>query len=239
MKHAHLCLFLTMLLLLSLSAAPAQAINRAELPTMTMKPLLREGELRRLYTEEGAFLCPDGLYFGMSLEEAIDLLPLSETMRRGEEAFDERKVVVVPDSGFVTLKPFIYYAFEEIDAALELTLEFNGDHELFGYWLSGVPMKLEDMSDSDKEIAPMRLQRMIDVFSNAAKPLVEKGPEDLEALDFRYFEDGGQLRVFFPMEKGTFCQVSANLFQNTFVYNIGIGCLEDWSAVAGIIENLR
>ena len=107
MKHAHLYLFLTILLLLALAAAPAQALTRAELaelPVLTMKPIVREGDLRRLYTEEGAFICPDGLFFGMPLEDAVELLPLSETMRPGEEAFDERKYSEAAN-GYVTLTP--------------------------------------------------------------------------------------------------------------------------------------
>ena len=70
-------------------------------------------------------------------------------------------------------------------------------------------------------------------------PFIEKGPEDIDSLDFAYFEAGGQLRAFFPMDDGTFCQISANVFRDTFIYNIGIGRLEDWPAVSGIIEGLK
>ena len=237
MKRTHLRLFLTMLLLLAFASIPAQAMRGMEPPTITMKPIVRTGDLSSLFSETG-FACPEGFSFGMSLDDAIEALPLSDTMRPGEEAFDPRKYGELPDNGYATLSPFVYYAFEEIDDALELELEFNAKHELFGYWLVGIPEKLEDMSDSDREIAPMRLRRVIEIFSNAAEPLVEKGPEDLTSLDFSYFESGNRLRVFFPMED-TFCQVSANVFQGTFIYNIGIGKTADWYAVGGIIEELQ
>ena len=238
MKRTYYCLLVTALLLVAL-AIPAQAATSKNPPTVPMNPIIREGDLRRLYTEEGAFICPDGLYFGMSLDDAVELLPLSETMRPGEEAFDPRKYSELPDTAYATVNPFIYYTFEEIDDVLELVLEFNAQHELFGYWLSGFPMKLEDMSDFDRETAPMRLSQMIEIFSNAAEPLVEKGPDDLETLDFNYFETGGKLRVFFTTDDGTFCQISANVFQDTFIYNVGIGRMADWPAVAGIIEGLK
>lgn len=235
MKRPHLRLFLTILLLLALTSSPAQAMRGMEPPTITMKPIVRTGDLPSLFSETG-FACPEGFSFGMSLDDAIEALPLSETMRPGEEAFDERKYVESPENGFCSLNPFVYYAFEEIDDVLELVLEFDDNHELFGYWLASTPVKLADMTDSERENVPARLQRLIGTFSEVSASRLTNVPVDIDGLDLAFFEAGGRLRVFFPMDDGTFCQVCANVFQGTFLYQIGIGLTEDWPGVKDIIE---
>ena len=229
-------LILAAALLLALAAAPAQAMTARELPAVRLKPAVRETALRDLIGEDG-FLCPEGFSYGMPLEDAIEALPLSDTMRPGDEAFDSRTYVESTENGYCSLNPFLYYAIEETGDILKLTLEFDAGHELFGYWLVSVPMKLEEMSEGEREIAPLR--RLIEILSETAEPLVEKGPEDLAALDFAYLEAGGRLRVFFQTEDETFCQVSANVFQGTFIYNIGIGRTAKWLAVAEIIDGLK
>ena len=234
-----LALSLAVCLLVTLAAAPAQAITIRELPAVQLKPVVRETALRDLFSEDG-FACPAGFSFCMALDDAVEALPLSDTMRPGDEAFDSRTYVESTENGFCSLNPFLYYAIEEIDDILQLTLEFDAGHELFGYWLVSVPVKLEDMSGEERETAAARLRLLIGTLSEAAEPLVEKGPDDLGALDFAYLEAGGRLRVFFQIGEDTFCQVSASVFQGTFICNVGIGRTAEWpGGIADIIDGLK
>ncbi len=198
-----------------------------------MQMIVRERDLHDLFTTE-TFCLPDDLPFGTGLEEAIEWLPLSETMRPGEEAFDARKYTELPDNGFYTLRPFLCYSFPETEG-LELVMEFDSEKRFYGFWLVSEQYPVEQFGEEEKTAVPQLLLALSEVFEERSEPILLAGPEKLKDLEWSYFENGGELRAVFMAKDFTFCQLCANVYDGYFSFRIGIGDGYTWP---GFMETL-
>ena len=222
-----LCIFLLVLIII-----PTCTVAFA----YEMQPIVRERDMHDLFTTE-TFKMPDDLEFGTLLEDVIEWLPLSETMTPGNEAFDARKYKELPQNGFYNLVPFLRYSFPETEE-MELVMEFNDKKEFYGFWLVSDAFPVAGFGDEEKAAVPQLLLACSKIFEERSEPLIADGPQNLNELTWSYFEEGGQLRVFYLSTSYTFCQMCANINDGNFSFRFGIGDSREWPGIdEAIIES--
>lgn len=142
-------------------------------------------------------------------------------------------------NGYVTLSPEETYRLDGIDYELKMKWEFDENEKLYGIWIHMPPMKLSEITDEDKESIVNGVRSLMAALSDERDILYEGEPVEPKDLTFEYFEQQPS-RFFWLGGDGTFCQLIgvANADMDLVSLQVGIGRIDKWPAVAGILKGL-
>jgi len=221
MKKRLLCLFMLLCLL------PAGALAEGPLAIAADD----------LGTESG-FVCFAGYAWGTTLEEIAPTLTDAEKFDPQSDAYEWNRMRENPMSKEATVTPVETYKFDCADAELTLQLEFDGEHELYAYWLAGETIPAAEATQEDFDRALAWVQGLHGALSQGREVLFISAPDDLAQADRAYLAEN-ELRIFYLGGDGTFCQLNCSAKNGNLLYNIGVGLIEEMPAIGRIIEKAK